>query len=170
MTSIKKFTGRESEYPKDERTGRTLPLSKLLASQDLDRHRAMLGLELEIMSKKLDRFGWDRDRDTPAHDRIVIDWMDALQDFPLSEVQAACRQWLRDSPRKMPNEGDIFSIISEQRRRVAAATRWENRVREAQDDTAQGETDHAPRKTPDSIREEIEAMNRRAAASRKMPT
>jgi hypothetical protein len=80
----------------------------------------MVALELEVMAKKLDRFGWDRDRGSAAHDRLVTDWMDALQDFPLAEVKAACVAWIRDNPRKMANEGDIRAkIISARAAHVA---------------------------------------------------
>jgi hypothetical protein len=71
----------------------------------------MVALELEVMAKKLDRFGWDRDRGSAAHDRLITDWMDALHDFPLSEVKAACVAWIRDNPRRMANEGDIRAKI-----------------------------------------------------------
>ena len=71
----------------------------------------MVALELEVMAKKMDRFGWDRDRGSAAHDRLVIDWMDGLQDYPLAEVKEACRAWVRDFPRRMPNEGDIRAKV-----------------------------------------------------------
>ena len=80
----------------------------------------MVALELEIMAKKMDRFGWDRDRGSIAHDRAVSDWMDALQDFPLSEVQGACQAWVRDNSRRMPNEGDIRGIIMARRAKIVA--------------------------------------------------
>lgn len=70
---------------------------------------------MEVMAKKMDRFGWERDRNSAAHDRLVSDWMDALHDYPLDEVQAACREWVMSSPRKMPNEGDILGIIKTRR-------------------------------------------------------
>jgi hypothetical protein len=50
-----------------------------------------------------------------AHDRLMTDWMDALQDYPLSEVQSACREWVKVQPRKMPNEGDISKLILNKR-------------------------------------------------------
>lgn len=78
----------------------------------------MVGVELEVMAKKMDRFGWESDRGSMAHDRIMTDWMDALQNFPLDEVKAACRKWVASNPRKMPNEGDICKIISAQRLEV----------------------------------------------------
>ncbi len=67
------------------------------------------------MAKKLDRFGWERDRNSPAHDRIVMDWMDALQDYPLEEIRAACREAVLSRPNSMPNEGHIIGKIMEAR-------------------------------------------------------
>lgn len=114
------------DLPKCPETGQTLPLSKFLASQALNQHRAMLGFELEVMAKKMDRFGWEQDRDTKAHDRLMLDWMDALQDYALTEVRAACRKWVRNNPRKMPNEGDILKFIGLQRKDEIAAFKERN--------------------------------------------
>jgi hypothetical protein len=63
----------------------------------------------------MDRFGWERDRNSPAHDRLVIDWMDALQDYPLDEIRAACREAVIARPNAMPNEGHILAEISKRR-------------------------------------------------------
>lgn len=71
----------------------------------------MVAVELEVMAKKFDRFGWDRDRNSMAHDRMITDWMDALQDYPLDEVRAACREAVKDNPNKMPNEGHVLAAI-----------------------------------------------------------
>lgn len=95
--------------------GLTLPLSKFLALPDLAKHRAMVAVELEVLAKKLDRFGWERDRNSPAHDRMLIDWMDALQDYPLDEIRAACWEAVRARPNQMPNEGHILAEIMKAR-------------------------------------------------------
>ena len=73
------------------------------------------------MAKKLDRFGWERDRNSPAHDRTLIDWMDALQDFPIDEIRAACRAAVIDNPNKMPNEGHVVAQIMAARAKAVAA-------------------------------------------------
>lgn len=73
------------------------------------------------MAKKMDRFGWERDRGSMVHDRIVTDWMDALQDFPLDEVKSACRAWVAKNPRRMPNEGDIRLEVMALRAEAARA-------------------------------------------------
>jgi hypothetical protein len=75
----------------------------------------MVAVELEVLAKKLDRFGWDRDRNSPAHDRIITDWMDALQDYPLDEIRAACREAIKGRPNAMPNEGHILAEIEKAR-------------------------------------------------------
>ena len=110
-----------ARHPTDPKTGLTLPLSKSLASPDLDKHRAMVAVELEVMAKKMDRFGWDRDRGSMAHDRLIADWVDTLQDYPLTEVRAACRAWVQDNPRRMPNEGDIRGKVMAARAKHVAA-------------------------------------------------
>jgi hypothetical protein len=81
----------------------------------------MVALELEVMAKKMDRFGWDRDRGSMAHDRIITDWMDALHDYPLDEVKAACRAAVIANPNKIPNEGHIVAEILKARRAYLAA-------------------------------------------------
>jgi hypothetical protein len=86
----------------------------------LSKHKATLSLELEVLAKKFDRFGWDRDRGSMAQDRIVLDWMDALQDFPLIEVRNACRAAVLSNPNRMPNEGHVKAQILAARREAIA--------------------------------------------------
>lgn len=107
--------------PKDSRTGLTLPLSRSLGSPDLAKHRAIIAVELEVLAKKFDRFGWERDRGSMAHDRMLTDWMDALQDYPLDEVRAACAAAVIDNPNRMPNEGHVRAAILNARKRHVAA-------------------------------------------------
>jgi hypothetical protein len=79
-----------------------------------------LGIELQVASAKVDRFGWDR-MPPELRTRLRQDWMDALQDFALGEVQAACRQALGDNPRDAVNEQKIKAlIIADRARRLAA--------------------------------------------------
>jgi hypothetical protein len=76
----------------------------------------MIAVELEVLAKKYDRFGWDRDRGSMAQDRLLLDWMDALQDYPLEEIRAACRAAVLADPKHMPNEGHIAANIVDARR------------------------------------------------------
>ena len=87
---MRNLTTTTNGYPKAA-NGLTLPLTTSLDLSALAMHQATVALELEVLAKKMDRFGWERDRGTPAHDRMVNDWIDALQDFPLSEIQDAVR-------------------------------------------------------------------------------
>ena len=107
--------------PTDAKTGLTLPLSKHLGSRALAEHRAMLAMECEFLAKKFDRFGWERERNTPSQDRQKLDFMDALQDYPLAEVQAACKSAVLATPSKMPNEGHIRQHIHKARALIVAA-------------------------------------------------
>jgi hypothetical protein len=96
--------------------GLTPLLTALLDSRALSKHRAMIGFEQEVLAKKVDRFGWDRDAGSAVHDRMVTDWMNALQDFPLVEVQKACIAAISAKPDKMPNEGHVKAQILAARR------------------------------------------------------
>ena len=102
--------------------GLTPLLSKSLSLHELDKHRAQLGLLMEVQVKKTDKFGWDRMSDFERNE-IRRDWMDALQDYPLDEVRAACRQAILDKPNKTPNEGHVRACIQRRRAEVVAANR-----------------------------------------------
>jgi hypothetical protein len=75
----------------------------------------MVALELDVLATKQDRFGWSRDRGTPTQDRLIVDWMDALQDYPIAEVRAACKACVMDKPSQMPNEGHVVAQIMKAR-------------------------------------------------------
>ena len=87
------------------------------------KHRALVGFEMEVMASKLDKFGWQRDRGSGIAERLLTDWMDALQDYPLGEIQSACAYAIEENPGKMPHEGYIYKIIMRERAKVIAATR-----------------------------------------------
>ena len=95
-------------------------LTKSLPPPDLERHKAYLGLELEVLSRKLDRFGWDS-MDPAIRTRLRADWMNALADFTLDEVQAACKLALRNKAKDALNEETIVGIIQSNRARIVAA-------------------------------------------------
>lgn len=96
-------------------------MTTLLDSPALDKHRALVAVELEVLAKKFDRFGWDRDLGTDVHDRLLTDWMAALADYPLGEVQAACVASVLANPNKMPNEGHVKAQIIKARQKAVAA-------------------------------------------------
>ena len=84
----------------------------------------MIALEHEVLAKTVDRFGWDRDKGTPVHDRMVENFIEALSNFPLDEIKAAIKAAVIDRPNHMPNEGHIVGQIQKARAvRVAAYQR-----------------------------------------------
>ncbi len=95
-------------------------MTKSLSPQELDHHRAALGIELEVTSAKVDRFGWGKMPDA-LRIRLRQDWMDALQDFTIDEVREACREALADSPRDAVNEQRIKALVIAARARRLAA-------------------------------------------------
>ena len=92
-------------------------LATSLDSQELAKHRALVAFELEVLAKKHDRFGWDRDRGTATQDRLITDWMNALQNYTLAEIQKACGEFTSEFPDKAPNEGHIRKIIIANRKK-----------------------------------------------------
>ena len=107
--------------------GLTPLLSTLLGSQDLAKHRAVVAFELEVLAKKFDRFGWERDRGTPTQDRLITDWMDALQDYPIDEIRAACKTAVMENPKHQPNEGHIKAQIIKARGVFLLKNRWKGK-------------------------------------------
>tara|TARA_R110000782_G_scaffold218427_1_gene305812 strand:- start:29073 stop:29468 length:396 start_codon:yes stop_codon:yes gene_type:complete len=95
-------------------------LTKSLPPHVLERHKAHLGLELEVLSRKLDRFGWDS-MDAAIRTRLRSDWMNALADFTIDEVQEACRIALRNKAKDALNEETIAGIVLSSRARIVAA-------------------------------------------------
>jgi len=74
-----------------------------------------IGVICELNCKKHDKFGWDR-MDSKFRILIRKEWMDALQDYSIDEIDAARRQFTLDRPDKIPNEGHIVQKINELRR------------------------------------------------------
>lgn len=97
----------------------------------------MVAVEMEVLAKKFDRFGWERDRGSAAHDRMLVDWMDALQDYPLDEVKAACRAAVLSNPNKMPNEGHVrVEIMKARAKKVQSLPRPDPEPRAQRGDPA----------------------------------
>jgi hypothetical protein len=80
----------------------------------------LLAVELEVVSVKVDRFGWGQMNDT-LRKRLRQDWVDALQDFALSEVQDACRVALGGNQKDAVNEEKIKAmVVADRARRLLA--------------------------------------------------
>lgn len=99
---------------------RLVHLTRSLSPQELDNHRAQVGLRLEVLARKTDKFGWDR-MDPNVRTILRKDWMDALQDFTLPEIDEACRAAVVANPDKCPNEGHILGLILKERAAIRAS-------------------------------------------------
>lgn len=103
--------------PVDE-AGIPKPLTQSLSQRDLEQHRAKVGMVCEMLSRKYDRFGWER-MDSGMKALILTDFMDALQNYPLSEIREAARRCEARDPDRMPKESHIRREIQTARQRKA---------------------------------------------------
>lgn len=71
-------------------------------------------MELEMVSRKVDRFGWDR-MDGMFKDRLVADWVAALEKYPIKEIRAGIAAAIVARPNHCPNEGHVVGEIANAR-------------------------------------------------------
>lgn len=93
-------------------TKTTALLSQSLAPQELDKHRAWIGVRIEVMLHGY----W---KDTPSglvKDGIMRQWMNALHNFTQEEIDKACSEYVLSNPRRKPNEGHIRELIMQNKR------------------------------------------------------
>jgi len=92
-----------------------------MTPQELQSHASKVGLRLEIISRKYDRFGWDQISDE-VRTLLRADWTAALLNYSLDEIDAAITEYVNDTKnRKAAHEGQIKAIIVVNRQRVAAS-------------------------------------------------
>lgn len=53
----------------------------------------------------------------------MLDWISALEQFTPDEIRMACREWVRENPRRRPNFGDIRGLILDARAVARSALR-----------------------------------------------
>jgi hypothetical protein len=95
--------------------------TKSLAPQDLGKHKAMIGAELEKVSLKLDRFGWATMEDA-MRQALYADWMEVLAPYGLNEVKDAVRALTgSDNPKDAFNEQKVKAEILRARKERLAA-------------------------------------------------
>ena len=51
----------------------------------------------------------------PVWAQMIRDWLDALEPFSVAEVEAACREHVRENPSQRPNEGHICKRLNARR-------------------------------------------------------
>ena len=86
-------------------------LSQSLAPHELDKHRAWIGVRIEVMLHGY----W---KDTPSglvKDGIMRQWMNALHNFTQDEIDNACSEYVLSNPRRKPNEGHIRELIVQEK-------------------------------------------------------
>lgn len=80
-----------------------------LRPQELKEHRAAIGVEVEAA---LNNGGYWRE---PSSDlvklKMLLKWMDALQNYTMEEIENAFAKHVLSNPRRKPNEGLIRELI-----------------------------------------------------------
>ena len=79
------------------------PAREHLGSDMLKKHLSLISFELEVVSTKIDRFGWGQ-MSKDMKDRLTADWVDILGDFRLAEVREACSALMGSKPKDATNE------------------------------------------------------------------
>lgn len=101
-------------------------LTKSLSPQDLAQHKAQVGFELEVLSRKTDRFGWDA-MNQHVRQRLLQDWIGRLADYTIEEIQTAIKQLLASEPKQAANEERVADVINAERgKRVATLPKQES--------------------------------------------
>lgn len=90
------------------------PVQERFDPQQEAQNAAVVGFELEVVSTKVDRFGW-RDLSDQMKQRLTDDWTDVLRKYPIAEVRRGIGDWLKSNPRKCPNEHDVEACIMARR-------------------------------------------------------
>ncbi len=126
------------------------PLSERVSPQQEAQNAMAVNFELEVVSTKVDRFGW-RDLSGAMKQRLGDDWTRVLRVFPVAEVRRGISDCLDDNPRRCPNEHEVRAKII--KRRGAA-------MQKAAPAPQQQQASTSPRLTPERAEEimrEIEA-------------
>ena len=89
-----------------------------MTPQELQSHGSKVGLRLEIISRKYDRFGWDQISDE-VRTLLRADWTAALLNYSTEEIDAAITEYVNDTKnRKAAHEGQIRDIIIKNRHKA----------------------------------------------------
>ena len=92
-------------------------LTSLLTPPDLDKHRAAIGLAVDVV---MDGY-WQKNHSDAKRALLLQDWMDELQDWHVDQVKSALREWRSENPSKKPNPGHIAKILKTRRGLVHVA-------------------------------------------------
>lgn len=108
-----------TEIAKQERTREQLldlmkPVKERFGSQQEEQNAALVAFELNIVSLKVGRFGWEQ-MDAGFKDRLTADWVSVLEDFPINEVRRGIGDCLEEFPRTCPTEHAVKAAIMARR-------------------------------------------------------
>ena len=89
----------------------TPELTKSLTPSQYDKHSA------EIVASVKACLGnyWQAPEDRQADALRMADWIAALEDWPIAEIQDALREWVMENPSRRPNFGHISAKLKEKR-------------------------------------------------------
>lgn len=88
-----------------------------MTQSEYDRHSA----EIVVSVKACLGNYWQAPEDRQSDALRMADWLAALEDWPVADVQDALRQWVMDNPSKRPNFGHIAGALKAKRGREWAA-------------------------------------------------
>lgn len=91
-------------------------MKERLGLQAAQENEALIAFELEVVSVKLDRFGWSGLSDA-MKDRLTADWVDVLGKYDVKEVKRAIATCLSSKP-KTPTEYEVEAALLEYRKKA----------------------------------------------------
>ena len=97
------------------------PVNERCDPQQEAQNAALVAFELNIVSLKVGRFGWEQ-MDPAFKDRLSDDWVDVLRVFPIAEVKRGIGDCLEAFPRVCPTEQAVKAAIMKRRAKAVAKT------------------------------------------------
>jgi|TARA_R110000803_G_scaffold99579_3_gene167700 hypothetical protein len=92
-------------------------LTETLSDEQLTNHRQHIMIEVEAMLSS----HYQTTTSDEVKYKILLNWVNMLQDFTAKEIAEACREQMKEEPRRKPNEGMIYSRIQNSRKRQLAS-------------------------------------------------
>ena len=89
----------------------TPELTRSMTPSDYERHSAQIVASVKACLRNY----WQAPSDAALAALEMTDWLSALEDWPVADVQDALRRWVLDHPNKRPNFGHISAALKAQR-------------------------------------------------------
>lgn len=97
------------------------PVKEQFSPQEEAQNAALVSFELNIVSLKVSRFGWEQ-MDKGFKQRLSDDWTDVLRHFPIAEVRRGIGDCLTANERTCPTEQAVRAAIMARRAKAIART------------------------------------------------